>query len=301
MAEDDTPTSDAIAALTESHGLRIDPGSLRLNEAGLDFRVAYATATDGATWVLRLPRREDMAGAIEREAAVLALVRQHLDVAVPDSQVAAPDLVAYPLLPGSPALTLGETGHPVFHVDVDSRRYAVGIGRLMATLHAIPAEEAQAAGLEVPDIGAVRAARRSEYEHVAAEFTVADHLRTRWEAWLDDGPGWPAWTVFSHGELYQAHVLVDAEETITGVLDWTTGGFGDPARDLMFQHMTASPALFELTLQSYREAGGRTWSGVAGQCAELDAFSPVGYGVYALSTGNPEHRAVAQSLLDPPT
>ncbi|WP_420114790.1 macrolide 2'-phosphotransferase [Pseudactinotalea sp.] len=300
MALDDAPTPDSIAAVAAARGLRIDPTSIRLNEAGLDFRVVYATALDGEAWVLRLPRRGDMADSIAREAAVLGLVRRHLSVAVPDWQITADDLIAYPLLPGSPALTLGENGHPVFHVDVASERYATEIGRLMARLHAIPTDEAEAAGLEVPGPAEIRALRRSEYERVAAEFSIAADLRDRWESWLADEETWPEWTVFSHGELYQAHVLVDAEDSITGVLDWTTAGFGDPARDLLLQQMTAPPEVFERTLEAYRDAGGRTWPGLARQCAELSAFGPVGYGIYALTTGLPEHRAGAQSLLDPP-
>ncbi|GAB2608930.1 macrolide 2'-phosphotransferase [Pseudactinotalea suaedae] len=299
MTTHDAASPEALATLAASHGLTIDVDSVRLNEAGLDYRVAYATAADGGAWVLRVPRRPGMAESMGREAAVLALVRRHLAVAVPDWQVAAEDLIAYPLLPGSPALTLGANGHPVFHVDAASERYAIEIGRLMAALHAIPAEEVRAAGVEVLGPEQVRAERRGEYDRVAAEFSVADHLRTRWETWLDDDSTWPSFTVFSHGELYQAHVLVDAQERVTGVLDWTTAGVEDPARDLMYQQMTAPPEVFDLTVSTYREAGARTWPGLAQHCAELSAFGPVGYGIYALTTGKPEHRDAAQALLDP--
>ncbi|WP_163541773.1 macrolide 2'-phosphotransferase [Occultella kanbiaonis] len=297
----DNPTSPAsIAALAARHGLTIEPGSVRLNEAGLDFRVAYATTPDGVAWVLRIPRRGDMAASIARESAVLAVARRHLPVAVPDWRIAGEDLIAYPQLPGSPGLTLDDAGEPVWHMDVASATYAVEIGRLLAALHAIPIAEARAAGLETPGPEEVRAERRAEYERVAAEFAIATELRSRWERWLADDSLWPTWTVFSHGELYQAHVLLDPGERITGVLDWTTGGVGDPARDLMLQQMTAPPETFDLTLETYREAGGRTWPRLAEQCTELHAFGPVGYGLFALTTGRPEHREAAQALLDPP-
>ena len=37
---------------------------------------------------------------------------------------------------------------------------------------------------------------------------------------------------FIHGDLQVAHVLVDEEGRVTGVLDWSEGGAGDPAYDL---------------------------------------------------------------------
>src|SRR5690606_5599588 len=145
----------------------------------------------------------------------------HLPVAVPDWRIAVEGLIAYPLLPGSPAMTLSDLGQPVFQVDVASRTYAEQLGTLMAALHGIPVEDAAAAGLETPGPDEIRAQRRAEYEQIAAEFSVADDLRDRWERWLGSPDGWPDRTVFSHGELYQAHVLVAPDETITGVLDWT--------------------------------------------------------------------------------
>ena len=73
-------------------------------------------------------------------------------------------------------------------------------------------------------------------EQVATTFSVADDLLTRWHTWLDTDSYWPDWTTFIHGELYQGHVLVDKQERITAVLDWTTAGIGDPASDLMMQN-----------------------------------------------------------------
>lgn len=289
-----------ITALAGQHGLSIQPGSVRLNEAGLDYLVAYAVATDGQDWVLRIPRRNDMSESIRTEAAVLEVVGRHLqDVAVPQWQNVADDLIAYPLLPGSPALTIDD-GVPTFHVDVASTVYAAELGRLLAAVHAIPADAFQGAGLAPVSIAEVREQRRSDLAKVAAAFPVAAHLRRRWEAWLEDDSYWPTWTTFTHGEPYHAHVLVDADQQITGVLDWTTAAIGDPATDLAFQYMTAPVEVFEVTVRHYAEAGGRTWPRLADHCGELMSFWPVNYGKYALLTGNPEHAEAARAQLDPP-
>jgi len=64
----------SIVSLAASHGLELQPDSIRLEEAGLDFRVASAAASDGTEWVLRVPRRADVAAKLEEEARTLALI-----------------------------------------------------------------------------------------------------------------------------------------------------------------------------------------------------------------------------------
>lgn len=292
-------TPDEIVALAAAHGLELDPETVQLNEAGLDYRVAHAREVTGAHWVLRIPRRAGLATGADVEALMLDLVRDHLDATVPQWRVHAEDLIAYPLLPGEPALTIDD-GAPTWHVDVASQPFARAYGRLVGQLHQVPVDEVARAGLPTPTMADVRVARAEELARVAAEFRIPPALRERWDAWLADGSCWPEKPVFTHGELYHAHILIADEATITGVLDWTTAGVQDPAKDLVFQANFAPPEAFEVFLDAYREAGGRTWPGLEKHCAELHSFTPVSYALYALATGEEEHRAAAQALLDEP-
>ena len=287
-----------IVALAARHGLELDPASVHLNESGLDYRVAYARDAAGADWVLRIPRRADLAPGARAEALLLDLVRERISPAVPQWRVHTEELIAYPLLPGHPGLTIDD-GEVTWHVDLASQQFAQAYGQLVGQLHQVPHEEVAASGLPTPTIAEVRAARADELARVSAEFRIAPALRERWQNWLAVDTGWPERTVFTHGELYHAHLLVSDEETITGVLDWTTAGIGDPAKDLMFQAGYAPPEAFVTFLEAYAEAGGRVWPGLAEHCAELLAFGPVDYGLFALQTGEEEHRAAAQAQLDP--
>ena len=295
------PTDPArdVLALARAHQLDLDPGSLVLNEAGLDYRVATARARDGAAWVLRVPRRPDVASKIDDEAAILGVVKERLSVAVPDWKIRTSELIAYPLLPGEPGLTIDASGELRWRLDVESRRYATELGALLAELHRIDIDTARAAGIPVEGPAEVRARWRSDIDAVAGAFDVARPLLERWTAWLADDGYWPTWSVFTHGELYPAHILIDAEDRITGVLDWTTAKVGDPARDFALQQAIASPATFERTVESYQAAGGRVPPRLAEHCVELMAAGPVGYGLYALLTGDPQHRATASAQLDP--
>jgi macrolide phosphotransferase len=303
MTEPDATLLPEILALAADHGLEVDPDSVVVNEMGLDFRVALATATHSSTptggrWVLRIPRRPEVLDRAGVEARLLAVVAPRLGVAVPDWRIHSRGLIAYPALPGEPGLTLDGHGAPVWHLDIASLRYARSLGTVLAELHAVDPAEAAAAGVEVRDPAAVREQWRRDIATVAAEFAVDPALRRRWAAWLAEDGYWPEHSVLTHGEIYPAHTLV-VEEEITAVLDWTTAMVGDPARDFALHQAVAPPAAFEATVQRYVELGGRVWPRLAEHCAELFAAGPVAYGLFALQTGLEEHRQAAQAQLTP--
>lgn len=289
----------AIRELAAAHGLELDPDSLEVNEMGLDYRVALARATSGADWVLRIPRRAGLTAGAEVEARILGLVAPHLTAAVPDWRIRTEQLIAYPLLPGSPGLTLDPIGSPVWHVDVASPRYAADLGDLLAELHAIDPDEARAAGIPTRTPEEIREGWRRDIARVDAEFDVAPALVERWTAWVEEDSFWPTWSVLTHGELYAAHTLVDEEDGIVGVLDWTTAAVGDPGRDFMLHHASAPAELFQVTVDRYVERGGTVWPRLADHCAELFAANPLGHGLYALETGVEDHRDAAQAALNP--
>ncbi|WP_139983998.1 macrolide 2'-phosphotransferase [Nocardioides litoris] len=296
------PTLTDVLALAARHGLDLVADGATVVEAGLDFRVVLADATDGRRWALRLPRRPDVVEGTDAEARTLDLVAPALaavGVAVPDWQVRSPELLAYPALPGSPGLTLTAAGEPVWHLEPDSPDYAARLGRLLAALHAITAEQAAVAGVEVRTPEQVRQAWRDDVARVSEAFTVAPALSEGWRAWLADDACWPTATVMTHGEVYPAHVLLADDGTVTGVLDWTTARVDDPARDLSAQYGAAGSAGLEATLAAYAEAGGRVHDGLAAQARHLWDAAPLGYALYALTTGAEADRATAQALLDP--
>ena len=296
------PTPDQVVALASRHGLDLTVGSLSFNEAGLDYRVVFAGGPDGSRWVLRLPRRPDVAATLGEEARILDFLKPRLDVAVPDWKIQSPELIAYPLLPGSPGLTLDRAGLPVWHFDQASEHYATSLGRLIAALQTQDAAAAAAAGIPAHSPDQVREKWRADIAAAHENFTVASTLSTRWARWIDDDALWPTRTVLTHGELYPAHLLLNPDAGIEGVLDWTTAAVADPAVDFMFQQASAPPAAFARTVAAYREVTGWDEPQLADRCAALMAAAPVGYATYAVHTGEPEHLTAAAGLLagDPP-
>lgn len=280
------------------HSLVADADDMRINEAGLDYRVAFVRATDGADWVLRIPRRRDAAAKLSEERRILEFVRPRLSVAVPIWEVCSDELVAYRRLPGEPGLTLDASSQPVWHFEPSSPEFSTALGRLIAELQALDVNAAKEAGVPVMSMSDVRSQWRADLQRVRAEFEVAHLLQARWEAWFSNDKLWPESTAFTHGELYAAHVLLDGPSRIVGVLDWTTAKVGDPAVDFTYQHMMG-PAAFEATVAAYVEAGGVLPPHLAERCAELAAAAPIAYGLFALQSGNPQHRAAAAAQLLP--
>lgn len=293
-----TPEIEALVERAVWHGLALERDSIIVIDEGLDYRVALAEDAAGESWTLRIPRRADVVDTMEAEAAVLNLVRPHLSAAVPDWKVRGEELIAYPALPGRLGMSLAD-GEPQWHMDPESHTYAAGLGRLLAELHGIDVDSARAAGVEVRTPEQARQVWKDQVGAVAAEFDVAPSLLRRWGAWIEEDSYWPEASVMTHGEIYPAHVLLDGDAAITGVLDWTTARVDDPGRDFASQFALAGEEAFEVTVRAYEEAGGTTWPRLAEHCHELWNASPLAYATFAMRSGDATHRTAAAALLNP--
>lgn len=70
MTTTDPDRQTRVVELAADHGLKIDARSVRFNDAGLDYQVAFAIAHDEAEWVLRIPRRADVSDKIADEGRI---------------------------------------------------------------------------------------------------------------------------------------------------------------------------------------------------------------------------------------
>lgn len=290
-------SQSTILDLAEAHGLQLQADGLRTNEAGLDYRVVFGVDDAGTDWVLRIPRRADVSQKIADEARILDFVRGRISAQVPDWRIQTAELIAYPLLPGEPGLTLNEAGEPVWHFDTQSTEFAASLGRLIGELHQIDAADARAAGIPVQMADEVRTEWRERFEKVTHAFSVAPELADRWKAWLDDDGLWPKQTAFTHGELYPAHLLLGDDLGIRSVLDWTTAKVSDPALDFVYQWMIAEAPAFQATVDAYEAATGTELTMLQERCEAIMAASPMTYADFALTTGDAEHLATAATQL----
>lgn len=232
------------------------------------------------------------------EGRLLKKISGRIEVAVPDWLIHSDELIAYPLLPGEPGLTLADDGQPAWHFDAESPTYNRSLGEFLAQLHVIDPAEVTDTGIDQFTPEEFRQSIRDDIAKVKSEFRVAQNFLDRWNAWLQDDRYWPERSVLTHGEIYPAHLLLTGERVV-GVLDWTTSAISDPARDFVFHQVSVSPQAFDTTVKRYVELGGQVWPQFAEHCGELFSISPVNYGLYALLTGDPEHLKTAAAQLNP--
>lgn len=193
---------------------QLQPRKVVAVEDGWD---ALVLDVDGE-WIVRVPRRAEVADSIETELRLLPELAAVLPVLVPQVEHVAGDgirAVAYRKLPGSP-------------IDVMDVRPAAAIASFLTALHGFPFERAAALGL--PDWRERRTVRMDSFrEAVLPRLPAAD--RAAGEALLDTVLTAEFRPALVHGDLGPEHVLC-TDGRITGVLDWTDARIGDPAMDL---------------------------------------------------------------------
>ena len=209
-------------------------------------------------WVFRFPQREN----VERQ---LLLELRILPELIPGSPLPLPcyrfhgkpsadfprHFAGYPLLPGIPALQLDPPRLPF-------DRWAPQLGHFLSWLHRFPAHRLAPLGVEQHDpdelIDEVQA---DALDDLAAVARVApDRPMHQWRQYLSGRP--PRLThsgtarVLIHGDLAAEHVVCDPERwEITGIIDWSDIGLGDPAVDFAGLYHWGGQPLVDQVLASY--------------------------------------------------
>ncbi|WP_103997489.1 macrolide 2'-phosphotransferase [Paenibacillus sp. UNC499MF] len=290
--------------LAVKYNLKLDLSqSMELNDSGLDFLAASARTTDGAAWMLRIPRRPDVIQSAVYEAKVLELVSRKLPVAVPGWQINRPDFIAYRKLPGTPAATIDTTAMAYkWHIDPEalSSEFVQSLAAAIAALHRINGRTAEQAGLLAVEAGDLRAGASARMEVVRQAYGVSEELWERWQAWLADASYWPQHTSLIHGDLHPGHILVDENERVCGLLDWTEAECGDPAADFSAFYTVFGEEALSRLLEEYEKAGGRVWPRMKEHIVQFQVAYPVSIALFALKSGLEQYADMAREALGVP-
>lgn len=286
-----------IQILAETHGLLLTE-NMSFNEMGIDFKAGFATDNTGQEWLLRIPRRDNMAEQIEKERRILDLAKKHLSVEVPDWRICSPELVAYPLLKNKPVLTFDAQTYEVsWNMDKDNPRYSTSLAETLVELHAVPQAEIEAHGLKVMRPEELRTEVADHLKLVKSEIGISEALETRYRNWLDDDTFWPDYTQFVHGDLYAGHILAAADGEVSGIIDWSTAHMGDPAVDFSGHAKVFGEDSLKVLIEEYEKFGGKVWKKLYDHALERVAAEPLGYGFFAIETQDERHIAGAKGLL----
>ncbi|MEF2277784.1 phosphotransferase [Deinococcus sp. YIM 134068] len=219
--------------------------------------------------VCRFGKHRWAAEALRQEARVLALVREHTSLRVPEFEHLEPEFVSYRFLPGEPL-----TRTRLLRLSPETRRTVLAdLLSFLRQMHAIPRAATEAAGLQASD------ALRTREDWLALLAQAEEHLfpllMRHQRTWIHDHFApvladildlTPAPRLI-HGDLGVYHVLFDLEaERLAGVIDFGTAGLGDPATDLAALLSNYGESLIAGVLPAYPELGdhldrARFWAG----------------------------------------
>jgi aminoglycoside phosphotransferase (APT) family kinase protein len=282
------------------HGLKLTTDRTDFDRSGLDFLVVHAHDEQGVPWIVRTPRRPDVLDGARVEARVLDLVRERLPVAVPDWRVHAADVIAYPRLEGTPAITIDAASGPAWNI-IDPAAlpppFLDSFARALACLQSVMPDEARAAGIPVKSIAEVREEYARHMVATREALAPSDAMWARWQRWLADDALWPQHLALVHGDLHPGHMLLDPTARLVGVLDWTEARVTDPSVDFaMFAGCFGRGAL-EALLVRFEAAGGGTWPRLVDHALERWSAFPVVAAEWALRTNNDAALAHARGHL----
>lgn len=220
-------------------------------QPGTDYDVAVVIDAQRRRWVVRAPSSAAAGAALEAEVDLLEGLAEHAESgALP---FAVPRPVGFAHLPegGRAAVHAEIPGNPL---RVDSLRpgpgLAADVGRALAALHELPTSVVENVGLPVYEATEYRTRRQAEVDEAARTGKVPAGLLRRWEEQLEDVAMWRFRPTVVHGDLSADRVLVD-DGKVSGILGWGDAVVADPADDLSWLLVAATPEAADSVMEAY--------------------------------------------------
>jgi aminoglycoside phosphotransferase (APT) family kinase protein len=205
-------------------------------------------------WVFRFPKRSDVEAQVLLELRVLPLLMKSAPLPIPDyrfrgisSKRFPRHFAGYRKLPGRPAIG----SDPL----VATASIARDLGRFLSWLHSFPVALVEPLGVPQIDATSLIAELRDEalVSFDALRGIAPDAPLAAWYEALDQAPEASSSAgVLLHADLAAEHVLwIPEEERLSGVIDWSEIGIGDPAIDLAAAFHWGGPAFADGVFAHY--------------------------------------------------
>lgn len=214
-----------------------------------------------ATWVFRFPKREEVQESLAREAVLLPVLQERLDLHLPDPQWFGQPGELFPftyfgyrLVPGRTRDWSVRPARPLAAFESDFIRFLNALhGSTPAVRRAFRDAGMRLPEEEVPLNWAAELERvRTVLEQRLQSGTLAA-LAPLLAGEVDPPPPFTGDPVLLHFDLAEDHVFMDdATAKISGVIDWADAGLGDPAMDFIEATIWLGPAFLERALAAYR-------------------------------------------------
>jgi len=138
---------------------------------------------------------------------------------------------------------------------------------------------------------------KARMERVKEKYHVNPNLWDRWQAWLADDTLWPSHIGVKHGDIHPGHILIDNNNYVTGIIDWTEVGIADVSADFMAHYLLFGKGELKKLIDAYDNAGGKTWARMDEHIVELLTTSGITVAEYAQVSGMKDMHEIAAHML----
>ncbi|GEM_PF-286402 len=200
---------------------------------------ASAVVLDSARqrWIVRAPQNHEASVRLESEHVILhsfspglrARLPFQLPTVVGSASSQGLQTFVYPEVPGE-VLDIEELARRSHVVTPERDPLSTQLGKVIATIHTLPAELVQEADLPMYSHEQCRKRMLSELDRAASTRKVPSALLRRWEAWLEDENMWQFRPTVVHGDLSEDNIVLDGTR-LSAVRGWHDLHVGDPALD----------------------------------------------------------------------
>ncbi|HRO31394.1 MULTISPECIES: phosphotransferase [Micrococcaceae] len=215
-----------------------------------DFSAAVVLDRQGNRWRVRSPRHEEAAMRLETELQVLSGFTPAVRAALP---FRAPSVAGAVRIDGLRTFVYHDM--PGRELEIEELaglgpRGIDDIGRVIAAVHALPAEVVENADLPVYTADQFRQRRLNELDQAATTGRIPAVLLRRWENALEEMELWDFTPVVAHGDLHEDNLLVDRGRVVS-VTGWTDLHIGDPADDFSWLASSGDQQFTDAVVRSY--------------------------------------------------
>lgn len=213
--------------------------------------------SNGPGWIFRFPRNSVVAGNLQKERAVLAIIAPRVDLAVPCFEHVGTwrdqPYAGYRRIPGRPLSGRPFTGSKL------ADEVAESIAAALYTLHTIPTSQVSGACAAEPTVDAWRQRYLALWETVRAQVSprldprTLDAVECGFERFLHEDLATLKDVALVHCDLGCEHILIgDDGTTVNGLIDFEDATIGDPTIDFVGIFVTYGMKAIERVRDSYR-------------------------------------------------
>lgn len=294
-------TIEEINELAIKHHLELDAQSITCNDSGLDFLVAFAKDMKGQSWVLRLPRRQDVLQSCAIEKKVLDFLQGEFSVSVPQWKVFSDDLIAYPSMEGIPVGTINlELQAYEWKLDEKNlpEEFVQSMAAALKNLHRFSGKELDFLGEKVIKARDLKKHIHKRMKWANDKFSINKALWNRWQNWLESDSYWPETTGLIHGDLHPGHIFIDSSYQVCGIIDWTEAMVSDVSKDFIAFYRCFGEDALQKLIQEYEKSGAYVWPKMYDHILELNSTIAIDIAEFAIRSGLDEYWEYAKSLLE---